>query len=72
MDEASDRKDERTKPESKAPSEGFPQHPLVERVVHDPNTSPKLVVLVGDHGLSNREGFRRIYLDPSFRNLLRA
>lgn len=37
MDEASDRKDDRTKFESKGPSEGFPQHPLVERVVAIPS-----------------------------------
>jgi hypothetical protein len=41
---------------------------MVEQMVHDPDLIPtNTIALVGYYGKSNREGFRRIYLDLTFR-----
>jgi hypothetical protein len=53
------------------PEAAFKQHPLVERLVPDPNSPPPLVLLIGFLGRGTDDGHRRLYREPELRSWLR-
>ena len=46
------------------PKSTFEEHPLVKKLVPDPNVLPDVVVMTGYIGRSLRDGFIRLYLSP--------
>ena len=66
MDQPSDGSGDKKEPPSSNQDERVPMHPLVKKLVPDPDDPPDTVVLVGYLGSSSKQGFVRIYLDLNF------